>query len=51
MILILVNTFDVNKKESYKKLSKQQKRYSATQNLFGQYFGDFGGFRLILAEY
>ena len=42
MILILVNTFDLNKKESYEKYIKKQQQQpsSVTQNFFGQYFGD-----------
>ena len=42
MILILVKTFDLNKKESYEKRHKKQQQQpaSVTQNFFGQYFGD-----------
>ena len=53
MILILVNTFDLNEKESYKKHKKQQQQQpsSITQNLFAQYFGAFGGSRSNLPNY
>ena len=47
-----MNTIDLNKKESYGKTSKQpQQPSSFIQNLFEQYFGDFGGFRSNLADY
>ena len=50
MILIFVNTLDLNKKESYEKKhqKQQQQPSSVTQNLFGQYFG---GSRSYLPNY
>ena len=52
MILILVNTFDLNKKYLYEKISKQQQQpFSVTQNLFRQYFRDFRGSRSNLHDY
>ena len=38
-----MNTFNLNKKESYEKHQKQQQPFLVKQNLFGQYRGDFGG--------
>ena len=52
MILISVNTFNMNNKESYEKHQKQpQQPSSTTLNLFGQYFADFESSRSNLFDY
>ena len=50
-MLILVHKFNLNKKKSYEKHQKQQQPFLVKQNLFGQYFKDFGGSESNLHNY